>query len=70
MAAIERMDILKDSASATYGSDAVAGVVNIITKKDYDGVEFNVRHENAEFQGGNRTTVSVLFESRLPRGMR
>ena len=64
------MDILKDSASATYGSDAVAGVVNIITKKDYDGVEFNVRHENAEFQGGNRTTVSGTFGKSTSKGMR
>lgn len=68
MAAIERMDILKDSASATYGSDAVAGVVNIITKKDYDGVEFNMRHENAEFQGGNRTTVSGTFGKSTSKG--
>ena len=36
---IERIDIVKDGASALYGSDAVAGVVNIITKKNYQGVE-------------------------------
>nr|QQZ51913.1 TonB-dependent receptor plug domain-containing protein [Phenylobacterium glaciei] len=40
-AAIGRIEILKDGAAATYGSDAVAGVVNFITRKDLDGFEFN-----------------------------
>ncbi|MBT0584863.1 TonB-dependent receptor [Alteromonas oceanisediminis] len=35
---IERIEVLKDGASAVYGSDAVAGVVNIITKQDFDGL--------------------------------
>ncbi|MBI2518745.1 MAG: TonB-dependent receptor [Opitutae bacterium] len=39
IAAIERIDILQDGASATYGTDAVAGVVNIILKSDYKGFE-------------------------------
>ena len=39
---IDRTEILKDGASSIYGSDAVAGVVNIMTKKDFDGVELNV----------------------------
>ena len=38
LAAIERIEVLKDGASAIYGSDAVAGVVNIILKEHYDGV--------------------------------
>ena len=37
-AIIERIEVLKDGASSVYGSDAVAGVVNIITRKDYEGV--------------------------------
>jgi iron complex outermembrane receptor protein len=37
--AIDRIDILKDGASAIYGSDAIAGVVNIILRRDYKGVE-------------------------------
>ena len=36
---IQRIDIVKDGASALYGADAVAGVVNIITKKGYEGIE-------------------------------
>jgi outer membrane receptor protein involved in Fe transport len=39
VAAIERVEVLKDGASALYGSDAVAGVVNIILRKDFDGLE-------------------------------
>ncbi len=39
MSAIERIEILKDGASAIYGSDAIAGVVNVITRKRFDGAE-------------------------------
>ncbi len=39
--AIERVEILKDGASAIYGSDAITGVVNIITRQDYEGTEVN-----------------------------
>jgi iron complex outermembrane receptor protein len=39
--AIDRIEILKDGGSAIYGADAVAGVVNFITKNDYQGVEAN-----------------------------
>jgi iron complex outermembrane receptor protein len=42
MAAVERIEILTDGASSTYGSDAIAGVVNIIMKKNYEGLEFTV----------------------------
>ncbi|MGS2718966.1 TonB-dependent receptor domain-containing protein [Paraglaciecola aestuariivivens] len=36
--ALERIDILKEGAAATYGSDAVAGVVNFVTRKEFDGI--------------------------------
>ena len=41
LSAVERIEILKDGASALYGADAVAGVVNIITHKDYDGAKIS-----------------------------
>lgn len=41
-AMVERIDILKDGASTIYGSDAIAGVVNIITRKNFDGAEAGV----------------------------
>ncbi|WP_447595192.1 TonB-dependent receptor plug domain-containing protein [Stenotrophomonas rhizophila] len=39
---VERIDVLKDGASSIYGSDAMAGVVNIITRKNFEGLEANV----------------------------
>jgi len=42
-AAVERVDVLLDGASALYGSDAVAGVVNVILRQNYDGQESRVR---------------------------
>lgn len=47
MAAVERIEILPDGASAIYGSDAVAGVINIITKSDYEGVNFRAKYGQA-----------------------
>ena len=38
-AIVDRIEIFKDGASAIYGSDAVAGVVNIITRSDFEGIE-------------------------------
>lgn len=43
LAALDKIDILVDGASAVYGSDAVGGVVNFITRKDYEGIEANTR---------------------------
>src|SRR5210317_1202294 len=43
-AIVERIEVLKDGASAIYGSDAVAGVVNIITKRDFQGMEANAQY--------------------------
>jgi len=43
LAAIDRIEILTDGSSALYGSDAVAGVVNILLKKDYEGAETRLR---------------------------
>lgn len=55
-AAIERVEVLTDGASAIYGSDAVAGVINFILKKDYSGFEANVRLEHSS-SGGHRLSV-------------
>jgi hypothetical protein len=48
MAAVERIEILKGGASAIYGSDAVAGVVNIITRKNWDGLRVGIEGEAAD----------------------
>jgi len=46
MAVVERIEVLLDGASAIYGSDAIAGVINIITRDNFDGVEINVGYSN------------------------
>ena len=46
-AAIERMEVLTDGASAVYGSDAVAGVINVITKRTYQGLELSGSYDMA-----------------------
>jgi len=42
--AIERVEVLADAASSVYGSDAVAGVINFVTRKDFSGLELNAQH--------------------------
>ena len=51
MLAVERVEVLKDGASAIYGSDAVAGVVNFITKRDYQGAEIQVEYRTRTNNG-------------------
>jgi iron complex outermembrane receptor protein len=51
VAAIERIEVLADGASATYGSDAIGGVINLILKSDYQGAEFGGRYAVASSAG-------------------
>ncbi len=61
MAAVERIEILKDGASAIYGSDALGGVVNIITKKDFQGTELSVTQTlPTNYGDGKKTQVSLV----------
>ena len=55
LAAIERVEILKDGASAVYGSDAVAGVVNFILTKDYRGAEVGATYGQPSRSGGGES---------------
>lgn len=55
---ISRVEILKDGASSIYGSDAVAGVVNIITRTSVDAPELNVQYNATEQGGGNTLQVN------------
>jgi iron complex outermembrane receptor protein len=56
----ERIDILVDGASATYGSDAIGGVINIILKKNFDGAVTQLRYTTAP-GGKNRYLASQLW---------
>lgn len=58
-ASVKRIEVLKDSASAIYGSDALGGVVNIITHKNFNGSEASVKQFFSEELGGNQTEVSL-----------
>jgi iron complex outermembrane recepter protein len=53
MAAVERIEILTDGASAIYGTDAIAGVINIILKKDFQGIRFDARTDKPTADGGD-----------------
>jgi len=57
MAAVERIEVLKDGAGAIYGADAIGGVVNIILRKDFEGLEFTVGKERPHY-GGNGSELS------------
>ena len=67
LAAVERVEILTDGASAIYGADAIGGVVNIITRKDFNGVEATVGVGNAQY-GGDTENGSVVFGVSGDRG--
>jgi len=56
---VERVEILRDGASAIYGSDAIAGVVNIITRKDSSGATLTIQLENPDPPGGEAQRYSV-----------
>ncbi len=61
MAAIDRIEILTDGASAIYGSDAIGGVINFITRKDFEGVGLMAGYTNPENAGGERKEGSAII---------
>ena len=67
-AAVERIEILADGASAVYGSDAVAGVINIIMKDEYEGLEVKTRYGSRSRDGGEELGVSLLAGASTDRG--
>lgn len=65
LGAVERIEILSDGASAVYGSDAIGGVINVITRKDYNGAQLMVGAAEVSVprEGGDRENGSILFGS-------
>ncbi len=61
IAAIERVEILKDGASAIYGSDAIAGVVNFILKKDFRGLQVDAGAGTPTRAGGGQEQHASVF---------
>ena len=58
---IERVDVLKEGAGAIYGSDAIAGVVNFITRKDVEGAELTASYGETGESDGATTSVNLLW---------
>jgi iron complex outermembrane recepter protein len=66
---IERVEILKDGASAVYGADAVAGVVNIITRQDFDGVELSAQTADwFDMDSGAQYSFGLIAGKTFDRG--
>lgn len=66
--ALARTDVLKDGASAIYGADAMAGVVNLVTRTDYEGLGLSVRQGITERGDGSDLTADLLWGIRNDRG--
>ncbi|MBS0199514.1 MAG: TonB-dependent receptor [Proteobacteria bacterium] len=58
--AIQRVEVLRDGASAMYGTDAIGGVINFITKTDYQGASLSAGTDITQEGGGNIHHISVL----------
>jgi iron complex outermembrane receptor protein len=65
---VERYDLLLDGASSVYGSDAVAGVGNVILRKDFDGLELFARGEINPQGAGEDYTISAAYGINTDRG--
>lgn len=64
-AMIERIEIITGGAAAVYGADAVTGAANIITRKDFDGVEVSATTGTTEHGGGDKDQVSIVAGTRF-----
>lgn len=60
-AIIERIEVLRDGASSTYGADAIAGVVNIITKKEIQGLHFGGSYGLSQHGGGDEYRIDATW---------
>ena len=65
---IRSIEVLKTGASSVYGSDAIAGVVNILTKRDTDGIELRAFGSLTEHGGGETYDVSATWGKDFGRG--
>jgi iron complex outermembrane recepter protein len=61
LAAVDRVEIVTDGASAIYGSDAVGGVVNVILRKDFDGAETRARFGSVSEGASHETQIGQTF---------
>lgn len=67
-AAIQSVEVITGGAAAVYGADAIAGVVNLILKKDFGGVQVDGQYGITQEGDGQQTQFSALFGSALSEG--
>ncbi|MGS0696438.1 TonB-dependent receptor domain-containing protein [Shewanella sp. 0m-4] len=67
-AIIERVDVLTGGQSAIYGSDAIAGVINIITKQNYEGLEINAFAADSSEGGAERQNIDFTYGQNFDEG--
>jgi len=67
-AAVERIEILKDGASAVYGSDAIGGVINVITRKNFNGTEVSAYTGTSQHGDGTTYEVNAMTGASGDRG--
>ena len=65
---VDRIEVLRDGASTVYGTDAIAGVVNIITKKDFEGVDVQIGYDVTSEGDGDMINGSVVFGNSFDKG--
>jgi iron complex outermembrane receptor protein len=65
---IQRTEVLKDGASSVYGSDAIAGVINLITRKNLDGAEIQLNGTHTFDGGGEQRRASANFGKQFENG--
>jgi len=69
LAAVERIEVLATGASATYGADAVAGVINYILKDDYEGLALDIRYGNSGASTDDgKTSVNLVYGNEIGNG--
>ena len=66
--ALRQVEILKEGATSLYGSDAVAGVVNMITHTDFNGLKFQIGHQKTSNYNQNDSTMGILYGSQYNEG--
>lgn len=67
-AAVERIEVLTDGASAVYGSDAIGGVINIILKSNYQGAQFSLNYGISDRDDAERKGASFVFGQTSDKG--
>jgi len=67
-ALIERIDIVTGGASAVYGSDAIAGALNFVMKKDFEGLDFRLFHTETEESDGQNQSASLTLGANMADG--